>query len=310
MRIIFMGTPEFAVPVLAAAVHTGAEIIGVYTQPDRPVGRKQVLTPSPVKVYALEQGFPVFQPERIKRKAEVEALEALAPDLILVAAYGQILSQRILDIPRYGCINMHASLLPKYRGAAPIQRAIVAGETVTGITAMQMDAGMDTGAMICKSEVPITLEDTAETLHDKLAEAAGALTETVLAMLDRGEALPLEPQNDEEATYAPMLSREDGLIDWNRPTKAVLDQVRGLYPWPGTYTFWNGLKLSIVEAQGTERVIEAPRPGLVHVEKNRMFVETADGMILVKRLQLQGKKLMDASAFLLGNHPDGQILGV
>ena len=309
MRIVFMGTPEFAVPVLAAAVHTGAEIIGVYTQPDRPVGRKQILTPSPVKVYALEQGFPVFQPERVKRKAEVEALEALAPDLILVAAYGQILSQRILDIPRYGCINMHASLLPKFRGAAPIQRAIAAGETVTGITAMQMDAGMDTGAMIRKSEVPITPEDTAETLHDKLAEAAGALTETVLTMLANGETLPLEPQNDEEATYAPMLSREDGWIDWNRPTKAVLDQVRGLYPWPGTYTFWNGQKLSIVEVQGTERVVEAPQPGLVHVEKNRMFVETADGMILVKRLQLQGKKLMDASAFLLGNHPDQQILG-
>lgn len=309
MRIVFMGTPDFAVPVLKAAADTGAEIIGVYTQPDRPVGRKQILTPSPVKVYALEQGFPVFQPERIKRKAEVEALEALQPDLILVAAYGQILSQRILDIPPYGCINMHASLLPKFRGAAPIQRAIVAGETVTGITAMQMDAGMDTGAMIRKVEVEITPEDTAETLHDKLAEAAGSLTTCVLKMLEAGETLPLVPQNDDEATYAPMLRREDGLIDWNRTAKGILDQIRGFYPWPGTYTFWNGQKLSIVEAEGTQRTSENICPGKVHVEQNCMYIETADAMIRVLRLQLQGKKCMEAKAFLLGNHPDQQILG-
>lgn len=309
MRIVFMGTPDFAVPVLKAAADTGAEFIGVYTQPDRPVGRKQILTPSPVKVYALEQGFPVFQPERIKRKAEVEALEALQPDLILVAAYGQILSQRILDIPPYGCINMHASLLPKFRGAAPIQRAIVAGETVTGITAMQMDAGMDTGAMIRKVEVEITPQDTAETLHDKLAEAAGSLTTFVLRMLEAGETLPLVPQNDDEATYAPMLRREDGLIDWNRTAKEILDQIRGFYPWPGTYTFWNGQKLSIVEAEGTQRTSENICPGKVHVEQNCMYIETADAMIRVLRLQLQGKKCMEAKAFLLGNHPDQQILG-
>lgn len=310
MRIVFMGTPDFAVPVLDAAIRTGAEIIGVYTQPDRPVGRKQILTPSPVKVCAMEHGIPVYQPERVKRKAEVEILEALAPDLILVAAYGQILSQRILDIPRLGCINMHASLLPKYRGAAPIQRAIVAGEKVTGITAMQMDAGMDTGAMIRKAEVPITPEDTAETLHDKLAAAAGALTETVLGMLEAaGTRLPSEPQNDAEATYAPMLSREDGLISWDRPAQAVLDQIRGLYPWPGTYTFWNGQKLSIMEAERSEKTADVPNPGKVHVEKDRMYVETADGMIRVRSLQLQGRKRMDAAAFLLGNHPDQQILG-
>ena len=309
MRIVFMGTPDFAVPVLKAAADTGAEIIGVYTQPDRPVGRKQILTPSPVKVYALEQGFPVFQPERIKRKAEVEALEALQPDLILVAAYGQILSQRILDIPPYGCINMHASLLPKFRGAAPIQRAIVAGETVTGITAMQMDAGMDTGAMIRKVEVEITPQDTAETLHDKLAEAAGSLTTFVLKMLEAGETLPLVPQNDDEATYAPMLRREDGLIDWNRTAKEILDQIRGFYPWPGTYTFWNGQKLSIVEAEGTQKTSDSICPGKVHVEQNCMYIETADAMIRVLRLQLQGKKCMEAKAFLLGNHPDQQILG-
>lgn len=302
-----MGTPDFAVPVLKAAADTGAEIVGVYTQPDKPVGRKQVLTPPPVKAFALEQGFPVFQPRRVKNSKAVAALRELQPDLILVAAYGQLLSQEILDMPKYGCINMHASLLPKYRGAAPIQRCIVNGDTVSGITAMQMNIGMDTGDMIMKSEVAITDTDTAETLHDKLAEAAGALTTTVLERLAAGTLPAAVPQQDEEATMAPMLSKEDGKIDWARSAKEIYDQIRGLYPWPGTYTFWQDKKLAVWEAVIADQTTEKA-PGTVMVDRKRMLVACGSGVLEIRSLQLQGKKRMAADAFLLGNHPDGEVL--
>ncbi len=309
MRIVFMGTPDFAVPVLDAAVQGGYTVVGVFTQPDKPVGRKQILTMPPVKEYALQAGIEVFQPRRVKRPQSVEQLKALAPDLILVAAYGQILSQEILDIPRYGCINLHASLLPKYRGAAPIQRCIVNGDTVTGVTAMQMNAGMDTGDMIEKIYVEIEETDTGETLHDKLSEAAGRLTGQVLARLAAGEELPREPQDDAQATMAPMLTKEDGAIDWNRPAKAVYDQVRGLYPWPGTYTFWKGQKLSVWETATTTLSAEGQVPGTVVCTKKQMYVACSDLLLEIRSLQLQGKKRMDSAAFLLGNHPNGDRLG-
>ena len=308
MRIVFMGTPDFAVPVLKKAVDMGFAVVGVYTQPDKPVGRKQVLTASPVKEYALSAGLPVFQPQRVKRREHVEQLKNLAPDLILVAAYGQILSQEILDIPKYGCVNLHASLLPRYRGASPIQRSIVNGDKVTGITAMQMDKGMDTGDIIYKLEEEIREEDTAETLTLRLSEDAGLLTERVLETLARGEVLPREKQDDALATAAPLLVREDGLIDWNREAAEIYDQIRGLYPWPGAYTFWNGTKLSVWTAKKTSRPAEGLKPGTVVTTKKQMFVAASDDLLEIVELQLTGKKRMNAQAFLLGNHPDGDIL--
>lgn len=309
MRIIFMGTPDYAVPVLKAAVEAGHEIVAVYTQPDKPVGRKQILTPPPVKEYALSQSLEVLQPRRVKRPSVVEAMRAYEADLILVAAYGQILSQEILDMPKYGCINLHASLLPKYRGAAPIQRCIVNGDTVSGVTAMQMDIGVDTGDMLLKKEVEIGYEDTAEDLYEKLSAAAGVLTTEVLDILSKGDTLERIPQCHEEATHAPMLSREDGIIDWNRTAEEIYNQVRGLYPWPAAYTYLNGLKLTIWKAKVIAESAEGYKPGEVIVRKRRMLAATGEGLLEIVNLQLQGKKQMQADAFLLGNHPEGQILG-
>ncbi len=309
MRIVFMGTPDFAVPVLAAAFEGGHEIVGVYTQPDKPVGRKQVLTAPPVKEYALSKGLAVYQPRRVKRSQSVEELKGLQPDLILVAAYGQILSQEILDIPRFGCINMHASLLPKYRGSSPIQHCILAGDTVTGITAMQMDAGMDTGGMIDTIEVPIAEDDTADSLHDKLAEAAGVLTRDILSRLSCGEVFDPKPQDDALATKAPMLSKEDGLIHWDRPAREIYNQVRGLYSWPGTYTFWEDRKVNIWEACMTSDPVQDAVPGQVRCGKKTMDIACGDFYLRVNSLQLTGKKRMNTDVFLLGQHPDGAVFG-
>lgn len=307
MRIVFMGTPDYAVPVLAEAVKAGHEVVGVYTQPDKPVGRKQILTMPPVKEYALQQGLTVYQPRRVKRKQAVEELASLQPELILVAAYGQILSQEILDLPRLGCINLHASLLPRYRGASPIQRCIMNGDTVSGVTAMQMDIGIDTGDILMKQEVPVYHEDTAEDLHDRLAEAAGQVTARVLEQLSRGETLTREPQCEAEATMAPMLSKEDGHIGWSREAEAIYNQIRGLYPWPSAYTFWNGKKLTIWKAAVAEPAEGAGKPGEVIVKGKRLFVTAGDGLLEILSLQLQGKKQMAADVFLLGNHPEGAI---
>ena len=309
MRIVFMGTPDFAVTVLEAAIQTGHEVVGVYTQPDKSVGRKQVLTPSPVKVCAEAHGLSVFQPERIRRKTPSEELAALKPDLILVAAYGQILPQKILDIPPFGCINMHASLLPAYRGAAPIQRAIVNGEKETGITAMMMDAGMDTGDMLDRVTVPIEETDTAEMLTQRLSAAAGVLTETILKRVEAEGMLKGCPQDNDKATYAPMLTREDGLIDWNRSAEQILNQVRGLYPWPATYTFWDGKKLAVFEAKWTGRSVNGRAPGTVEAQKGHMYAAANDQWIELISVQVQGKKRMDAASFLRGYHPEASVLG-
>lgn len=248
MRIVFMGTPEFAACILREVARLEHEIVGVYTQPDKPQGRKAILTPPPVKQLAMELGLPVYQPRRVKTSAAVEQLRDLRPDLILVAAYGQILSQAILDIPAFGCVCIHASLLPKYRGAAPIQWAIANGEAVTGVTAMQMDAGIDTGDMILKQEVPIGEEETAGTLYDALAAAGAKVTGEILAILSRGECLPREPQREEDATYAPILTKEDGRIDWTMSARQIVDRIRAFTPWPSCYTYLRGQKLAIGKA--------------------------------------------------------------
>ena len=229
-------------------------------------------------------------------------------DAGVVAAFGQILPQAVLDLPRLGCLNVHTSLLPKYRGAAPIEAAILAGEAETGVTVMQMDAGMDTGDQIYQTEVPILEEDTAETLQTRLAEAAGVLTKRVLEELSEGRELPRTKQDDSLATKAPMLVKEDGLIRWDRPMEEVYNQVRGLYPWPGTYTFWKQDKLLVWSAAKTDIPAEGCVPGTVRTTKKQMFAACADRFLELKEVQLQGKKRMEAAAFLLGNHPEGDIL--
>lgn len=308
MRIVFMGTPEFAACILREAARLDHEIVGVYTQPDKPQGRKAILTPPPVKQLAMELGLPVYQPRRVKTSAAVEQLRDLHPDLILVAAYGQMLSQAILDIPVFGCVNIHASLLPKYRGAAPIQWAIANGEAVTGVTAMQMNAGMDTGDMILKKEVPIEEEDTAGTLYDSLAVAGAKLTEEVLAILSRGECLPREPQREEDATYAPILTKEDGRIDWTMSARQILDRIRGFTPWPSCYTYLRGQKLAIWKASLVDQERQGEPGRVLKSPKKEFWVQTGKGVIAVEQLQLQGKKMMPADAFLLGNRVEGEIL--
>lgn len=316
MRVVYMGTPEIAASVLQAVHELPVEIVGVWTQPDKPVGRKQVLTPPPVKVLAEQYGIEVHQPQRIKRKAEVLALKELKPDLILVTAYGQLLSEEILNIPPLGCINMHASLLPAYRGAAPIQWAIVNGETKTGVTAMMMDKGMDTGDMLLRREVAIDPQDTAQSLYEKLAEEGAALIKDVLERLLKGEQLRREKQKEEEATYAPIIQKEDGLIDWAQSAKNIEQKVRGFSQWPGAYTFLEDKKLTILEAE----VIEEPESKQVlpagaviqkGLQKKRpvLLVQTGDQVLKIKRLQLQGKKAMEADAFLRGNPLAGKRLG-
>lgn len=308
MRIVFMGTPEFAACILREVARLEHEIVGVYTQPDKPQGRKAILTPPPVKQLAMELGLPVYQPRRVKTSAAVEQLRDLRPDLILVAAYGQILSQAILDIPAFGCVCIHASLLPKYRGAAPIQWAIANGEAVTGVTAMQMDAGIDTGDMILKQEVPIGEEETAGTLYDALAAAGAKVTGEILAILSRGECLPREPQREEDATYAPILTKEDGRIDWTMSARQIVDRIRAFTPWPSCYTYLRGQKLAIGKASLVDPEKQG-EPGRVLKSPKKMFwVQTGKGVIAVEELQLQGKKMMSASAFLLGNKVEGEIL--
>ncbi len=311
MKIVYMGTPEIAASVLKAVLEmqqAGADlqVTGVFTQPDKPVGRKQVMTPPPVKVLALEQGIPVFQPRRIKRPIPVEKLRALAPDLILVTAYGQILSQEILDIPPLGCINMHASLLPSYRGAAPIQWAIANGEKVTGVTAMQMDAGMDTGDILLQKEVEITPEETEETLYEKLSEAGSEVIRETLEKLLRGEKLPARKQEESLATYAPIIRKEDGIVDFTRSAASIDCKIRGFHVWPGASCLMEGKKLTLIAARPLpDEEGQKPAPGAILKEyavgkKPRFLVQCGQGILEILTLQLQGKKAMAASDFLRG----------
>ncbi len=306
MRIVFLGTPEFAARILQALIDSGEEIAAAYTQPDKPVGRKQILTPSPVKELALSAGIPVVQPKHIKRPRWVELLREQAPDLMIVAAYGQILSQEILDIPRYGCINLHGSLLPEYRGAAPVQWAIANGEKVTGITAMQMDAGMDTGAMLFSRSLDIRPDDTADSLMMRLAELGAGMIPEILAGVGRFTPVP---QQEELASYAPILKKEDGAVDWTRPAASIDCRLRGFSPWPGAYTYLGEQKIELLAARPAPEFDEAAEgllPGQVLTEglsgkHPRLLVATGAGALEVTRLQPQGKKAMEAEAYLRGS---------
>ncbi len=302
MRIVFAGTPDFAAVALRSLIARGHDIIGVYTQPDRPSGRGRKLVPSPVKQLALDNGLPVHQPESLKPEAAQSALAALTPDLMVVAAYGLILPPAVLAIPVNGCLNIHASLLPRWRGAAPIQRAIAAGDTETGITIMQMAAGLDTGDMLLKRTTSIDPHDTGGSLHDRLAEMGGGAIVDALDQLTDGNLRP-EPQDDARACYARKLSKAEGHIDWRWAAGDIERLIRAFNPWPGTYTDLGDQRIRLHQA----RVIEAAggEPGTV-LDRHREGVDIAcgeDTVLRIERLQLPGSRPQSASDLINGGKP-------
>jgi len=294
MNLIFLGTPAFAVPTLERIAAAGHQVMAVFTQPDRPKGRGQKNAMSPVKEAALRLGLPVYQPERIRKPEAVEELRAMAPEAMVVVGYGQIIPQAILDIPRLGIINVHASLLPKYRGAAPIQWAIARGESRTGVTTMRINAGLDTGDMLLKWETAIGAEETAVELGERLA-AAGA--ELLGETLNRLERITPEPQDDAQASYAPILKKEDGHVDWSRPRHEILNRIRGFTPWPGCYGFLRSARMHVWRAREADVELS---PGVMRAEQRRLCAGCGDGSIEFLEVQLEGKKRMDAASFLNG----------
>lgn len=299
MKIIFMGTPEFSVPVLEALVREGHEVIGVVTQPDKPKGRGKAVLMTPVKEKALEYGLPVYQPVKVRDPEFIEVLKGLKPDIMVVVAFGQILPGAVLDIPPLGCVNIHASLLPKYRGAAPIQWVIIDGEKETGITTMMMDTGLDTGDMLEKTPVPIAEDETGDSLHDKLSAAGASLIISTLKKIEDGTIIRT-PQTDEGTCYAKMLKKDMGNIDWTMEAAAIERLIRGLNSWPGTYTKWKGKTLKIWKAQVLEEEYEGACGEVVHVTKDRLLVKTGKGTLSLLELQPEGKKRMAVDAFLRG----------
>ncbi|WP_456103903.1 methionyl-tRNA formyltransferase [Phascolarctobacterium succinatutens] len=301
MRIVFMGTPDFAVGSLQALCESGKhEILAVVTQPDRPKGRGNKLLQTPVKEYALEQGLTVYQPQKVKTPEFVELLHELQPELIVVAAFGQFLSKEILELPKYGCINVHASLLPKYRGAAPIQYAIIKGEKKSGVTIMQMDIGMDTGAMLDKVVVPIEENTTMGELHDALREQGAALLLQVIDKIAAGTAVA-EPQDNEQATYATLLDRSMEHIDWSKTAQEVHNLIRGFNPAPSTFTkLPNGKSLKIWGSKMTDKNSAAAAGTVIETGKHSFFVACGEGVLEITEVQPESKKRMPAQVFLNG----------
>lgn len=297
-----MGTPDFARIQLEALVNAGAGIVGVVTQPDKPKGRKMILTPPPVKVYALEKGIPVYQPATLRGEEFAELLASLSPDLIVVAAYGKILPENVINFPRLGCINVHGSLLPKYRGAAPIQRAIIDGEKETGITIMYMDVGLDTGDMLSKCTVTIEADDDFETLHDKLADAGAELLLQTVTMLEEGTSVR-EKQDDSKSTYAAKITNEDAVLDFSEDAVSICNRIRGLSPFPLSVASHNGKALKIVRAElgDTEKSHEAPGEVLMcDAQASRIEIACGKGSIYVTNLLPEGKSRMSASDYING----------
>ena len=306
MRVVFMGTPDFAVPCLEALLSAGHTLPGVITQPDKPVGRKQIMTPPAVKTCAVEHGITVYQPVSMRDGSALEIISALAPDVIVVAAYGKILPKDILDYPRYGCINVHGSLLPAYRGAAPIQWAVINGESETGVTIMQMNEGLDTGDILYTRTLPIDIDDTAESVFDKLSVLGAQALIEALDLLEKGKLNDPVKQDDSLSSYAPMLDKSMSVIDWNKPAKKVHDLIRGLYSWPIAETTLNGKRLKIYRSSIGEG---SGKPGSV-ISLDPFTVACCEGAVIIHELQLEGKKRMDASSFLIGHKTEiGTVLG-
>lgn len=309
MRALFMGTPDFAATILEKVIQAGHELIGVVTQPDKQKGRKQELSCSPVKELALQHGLSVYQPVKVKDAEFLQMIESLKPEIILVAAFGQILPRTLLDIPSYGCINVHASLLPKYRGAAPIQYSIIDGEQETGVTIMHMDVGIDTGDIILQKSIPITKEETGGSLFDKLAELGGDLLIEAMQQLENNTALRI-PQENEKATYVKMIDKEMGKIDFTQPAEKLECLIRGLNPWPSAFTQLDGKTLKLWQAEVVHKEAKAEPGEVIEVNKDSIAVMTGEGILLIKELQLEGKKRMSADAFLRGYPVKvGTILG-
>ncbi len=306
MRVVFIGTGDIGLPVLRWLVQSEAhELVGVVTQPDKPVGRDQRIQPPPIKAALAGSAVPVFQPERIKREEAVREIRALVPDVIVVMAYGQILPRAVLDIPRSACLNLHASLLPRHRGAAPIQGAIAAGDRESGITVMYMDEGLDTGDIMLKSAIPIASDETGASLHDRLAVIAPGALEKALDLLANGDA-PRIQQDNKLAIYAPKLERDHGLINWSEPAEVIERKLRAYDPWPGAYTM-------LADGSGKERklkifaaaVVELdapPQPGMSAAHGNGIAIGAEGGALLLQDVQLEGKKRMNAAELLRG-HP-------
>lgn len=305
MELIFLGTPTFAVPTLERIVAAGHRVSAVFTQPDRPKGRGGQLTASPVKEAALRLGLPVHQPERIRHADVVEQLKQMNPDAMVVVGYGQIIPQAIIDIPKFGIINVHASLLPKYRGAAPIQWAIANGERRTGVTTMRIDAGLDTGDMLLKWDTEIAAEENALELGARLADAGAQI---LLATL-RDNPAPVK-QNPEEATHAPILKKEDGQIDWNWPASKIFNRSRGFLPWPGAYSFFRGQLFHIWKSRVSGEALQG-EPGLMSAMDKRLLIACGERTELeLIEVQVEGRKRMSGTAFMNGHHlMDDEILG-
>ena len=294
MRLVYLGTPAFAVPTLERIVAAKHDVVAVFTQPDRPKGRGQKNAMPPVKEAALRLGLPVHQPERIRRPEAVEELRALAPEAMVVVGYGQIIPQSILDIPPHGIVNVHASLLPKYRGAAPIQWAIACGETLTGVTTMRINAGLDTGDMLLKWETEIGEKETAVELGERLALAGAELLVKTLGEL---AIIAPEPQDNAEASLAPILKKEDGHVNWSSPRHEILNRIRGFTPWPGCYGFLGNARMHVWKARIASTELA---PGSLLADGRRLYAGCGDGSIELLEVQLEGKKRMDVTAFLNG----------
>lgn len=297
LNVIFAGTPEFAAEHLNALLSSDHNVIAVYTQPDRPAGRGRKLTPSPVKSVAADAGVPVYQPQTLKTPDAQAELAALKADVMVVVAYGLLLPQAVLDAPRLGCINVHASLLPRWRGAAPIHRALLAGDASTGVTIMQMDAGLDTGAMLLKASCDIHSDDTSASLHDRLIELGRPALIDALNGLEAG-TLAGKAQDDTLATYASKLSKAEGELDWTQSAVDLYRQIRGLTPWPGAYTFWQGDSLKVQQAQPIAQPTSAQPGQLIAIGDSGLDVATGDGVLRLTRIQLPGKKAMDVADVL------------
>jgi methionyl-tRNA formyltransferase len=300
-KIVFMGTPEFSVPILEALINA-YDVVGVVTQPDRPAGRGGKICISPIKQVALDHNIPVFQPEVIRKPEAIETLRAWGADVYVVAAFGQILPQALLDIPQYGSINVHASILPRWRGASPIHASILAGDTETGVTIMKMDAGLDTGDMLSVAITPIAPDETAQTLHDKLSSLGAEILLDTLPLYFSGELQP-QPQPEEGVTYAPQIEKEQGVIDWTQSAVYIDRLVRGFTPWPGTFTFWNGKQLKI--HSGTVGTGSAEVGQVVELD-GKLAIGTGEGLYYPSEVQLEGKKRVSVTDFLRG-YP--QIVG-
>ena len=301
MKIVFMGTPDLAAEVLDTMMKSGCEVTLAVTRPDRPKGRGRGVIKTPVHECADKWGIPVLSPVRVKRPEAVERLREEAPDLIVVAAFGQILSKEILDLPRLGCVNVHASLLPAYRGAAPIQWAVINGEEKSGVTIMQMDEGLDTGDILLQEEILLDPQETGESLYEKVAKLGGELLVKALPMIEQGTIVPIK-QDDAASCYAPMLKKEMGNIDWSLPAVQIERLIRGLNSWPGAYTFMNGKMLKIwgAEVCGNTDAAGAEPGTVVGTDKKAIYVACGEGTLALTEVQLEAKKRMSSQAFLLG----------